>query len=876
MADQLRFDGRVVIITGAGNGLGRSHALMFAARGAKVVVNDLGGGARGDGQSTGPADAVVAEIKALGGEAVANHDSVEDGERIVQTALDTYGTVDVVVNNAGILRDSSFQKMTAEDWDLIYRVHLKGAFRVTHAAWPILRAKQYGRVIMTSSGAGIYGNFGQANYSAMKLGLLGLSNTLAVEGMSKNILVNTIAPVAASRLTESVLPKELFDSLKPELISPLVLWLCHESCTESGGLFELGAGRVTKLRWERTAGHAFRHTAELQPEQIAASWPKICDFEDATHPSEVTAAMAELLEHMTKPGRGGNEFIDLDAAASQPPVEFEAAYNERDLALYALGVGAGANPLGPNELTFLNEGSGEFQALPTYAAIPAANAMLQMAKEGRSLPGLNVGFDRILHGEQYVELRRPLPISAKLKHKIKLRDAYDKGEHAIAVVEVRSFDESGQEIAYNEMTSFLRGCGGWGGERGPSGEINVPPAREPDAVIEEKTSESQALLYRLSGDWNPLHVDPAFAKAFGFDRPILHGLCTFGYAGRHVLKAFGSGDPRRFRNIKVRFTGVVFPGETLVTRMWKESDKRVVFETSVKERDKLVIKNAAVELGEPVTAPAAVAAAAPAQATSAATSAGPAADSPAASIISADVFSAISSYVSLTPDVVSRAMVVLEFRLSQPDSVWTIDLKTPPGGVTPAPATRPDATLACCEDDFVSMCLGKTDAMKLFMSGKLKITGNMGAAQKLEFFKKLDPALVQNAMHARLGLKNGESPLPPSRETGAQAPVIFRELAARFAKDHSAPAAAAGQVVVFDVQEPGATWHVDFRSASPMVTEGAHAEPSAVIRLSDEDLVALAAGVASAQDLFQRGRLRVDGNVRLAHALDFLVGTITA
>ncbi len=139
MAEQLRFDGRVVIVTGAGNGLGRSHALMFGAHGAKVVVNDLGGGAHGEGQSTRAADAVVAEIRALGGEAVANHDSVEEGERIVQTALDAFGTVDVVVNNAGIFRDSSFHKMTPEDWDLIYRVHLKGAFRVTHAAWPILR-----------------------------------------------------------------------------------------------------------------------------------------------------------------------------------------------------------------------------------------------------------------------------------------------------------------------------------------------------------------------------------------------------------------------------------------------------------------------------------------------------------------------------------------------------------------------------------------------------------------------------------------------------------------------------------------------------------------------------------------------------------------
>jgi 3-hydroxyacyl-CoA dehydrogenase/3a,7a,12a-trihydroxy-5b-cholest-24-enoyl-CoA hydratase len=868
MADQLRFDGRVVIITGAGNGLGRSHALMFGARGAKVVVNDLGGGAHGEGNSAGPADAVVAEIRAAGGEAVANHDSVENGERIVQTALDTFGTVDIVVNNAGILRDSSFHKMTAEDWDLIYRVHLKGAFRVTHAAWPIMREKQYGRVIMTGSAAGIYGNFGQANYSAMKLGLLGLANTLAVEGRSKNILVNTIAPVAASRLTESVLPKELFDSLKPELISPLVLWLCHESSTESGGLFELGAGHITKLRWERTQGHAFRHNAELRPEQIASSWPKICNFEDATHPNEVTASMAELLEHMSRPGRGGNEFIDLDAAASQPPVEYEAAYNERDLALYALGVGAGADPLDPTELAFLNEGSGDFQALPTYAAIPAANAMLQMAKEGASLPGLNVGFDRILHGEQYVELRRPLPTSARLKHKIKLRDAYDKGEHAIAVVEVRSFDESGQQIAYNEMTSFLRGCGGWGGERGPSGEVNVPPTREPDAVVEEKTAASQALLYRLSGDWNPLHVDPAFAKAFGFDRPILHGLCTFGYAGRHVLKAFAGGDPRRFRSIKVRFTGMVFPGETLVTRMWKESDKRIVFETSVKERDKVVIKNAAVELGEPLVA----------SASAAATDAKPKAEPDAgpATITSADVFNAIGTYVAQTPDVVSRANVVLEFRLSKPDSVWALDLKNAPGSVTSAPATQPDATLACADEDFVNMCLGTTDAMKLFMSGKLKITGNMGAAQKLEFFKKLNRSLVEDAMHTRLGLKKGESPKATSPGKRSGATEIFRGVAARFESDRQAPAVTAGQVVVFKVQEPDATWQVDFRGASPAIVECDHAEPSVVIHIADEDLVALAAGAATAQDLFQRGRLRVDGNVRLARELDFLVGSITA
>src|SRR5579859_7382543 len=207
MAD-LRFDNRVVIVTGAGNGLCRSHALLFGSRGAKVVVNDLGGGHTGGGKSSAAADKVVAEIKAAGGDAVANYDSVEDGAKIIQTAMDTWGRVDIVVNNAGILRDTSFQKMTQEDWELIFRVHMHGSFRVTHAAWNFMRDAGFGRVIMTSSAAGIYGNFGQANYAAAKLGLHGLAQTLAIEGRKRGILVNAIAPIAASRMTETILPPE--------------------------------------------------------------------------------------------------------------------------------------------------------------------------------------------------------------------------------------------------------------------------------------------------------------------------------------------------------------------------------------------------------------------------------------------------------------------------------------------------------------------------------------------------------------------------------------------------------------------------------------------------------------------------------------------
>ncbi len=236
MSKDLRFDGKVVIVTGAGNGLGRSHALALGARGAKVVVNDLGGSHTGDGKSATAADKVVSEIKAAGGQAVANYDSVEDGDAIIKTAVDAFGRVDVLINNAGILRDVSFQKMTEADWDLVYRVHVRGAFKTSFAAWPVMREQKYGRIIFTASAAGIYGNFGQANYSMAKLGLVGLGNTLAIEGKKNNVIVNTIAPIAGSRMTETVLPPDLLEALKVEYVTALVVKLCHESHDDGGGL----------------------------------------------------------------------------------------------------------------------------------------------------------------------------------------------------------------------------------------------------------------------------------------------------------------------------------------------------------------------------------------------------------------------------------------------------------------------------------------------------------------------------------------------------------------------------------------------------------------------------------------------------------------
>ncbi len=292
----LRFDDRVVIVTGAGNGLGKSHALDFAKRGAKVVINDLGGGIAGEGASTSVAQSVVNEIKALGGEAVANTDSVEHGDKLVQTALDTYGRIDVVVNNAGILRDASFAKMTDADWDIIYRVHLYGSYKVTKAAWPHMRNANYGRIVMTTSVAGVYGNFGQANYAAAKLGLFGLAQTLAIEGASKNIKCNTVAPTAGSRLTATVLPQDVRDALKPEYVTPAVVLLSHESCPASGKLFEVGGGWVSQTRWEQTEGVFFRE--DFAAEDVEAKWAGITDFGNARHADKISQSKTGLEERL--------------------------------------------------------------------------------------------------------------------------------------------------------------------------------------------------------------------------------------------------------------------------------------------------------------------------------------------------------------------------------------------------------------------------------------------------------------------------------------------------------------------------------------------------------------------------------------------------
>jgi len=295
---EIRFDDRVAIITGAGGGLGRTYAMELARRGARVVVNDLGGGTDGTGKSTGMADLVVSEIVEAGGVAVASHDSVstpEGGKAIVETAMDHFGAVDVVISNAGILRDSSLAKLTPEDLDVVIDVNLKGAFNVCQPAFKVMKERGYGRIVLTASSSGIFGNFGQANYAAAKSGLLGLSSVISIEGAKYGITCNVIAPQAVTRLTEALMGP-LAEKLKPECVTPLVTFLSSESCQETHGIYGVGGGRFARIFIGMAPGYFAGTAAVVDAEDIEANFSKIRDVSGYTIPDNVNEEMAEVMK----------------------------------------------------------------------------------------------------------------------------------------------------------------------------------------------------------------------------------------------------------------------------------------------------------------------------------------------------------------------------------------------------------------------------------------------------------------------------------------------------------------------------------------------------------------------------------------------------
>jgi multifunctional beta-oxidation protein len=283
------FDSKTVIITGAGAGLGRAYALMYARLGANVVVNDV---------SEKGAHAVCSEIKSAGGKAVPAVCSAEDGEAIVKTALDAFGGVHVLVANAGVLRDRSFTAMSEQEWDLVVAVHLRGTYKCAKAVWPIFQKQKYGRIITTCSQVGIYGNFGQTNYSSAKAGIMGFTKTLGFEGRKYNILSNVIAPSAGTAMTMTIWPQEMVDAYKPDYIAPIVGYLTSEANTETTGqLFEISGGWAAQTRWQRTGGYGFPTNKVLTPEDIISKWDVFTNFDDgrATHPATTAEGMQQIM-----------------------------------------------------------------------------------------------------------------------------------------------------------------------------------------------------------------------------------------------------------------------------------------------------------------------------------------------------------------------------------------------------------------------------------------------------------------------------------------------------------------------------------------------------------------------------------------------------
>ncbi|XP_066262129.1 peroxisomal multifunctional enzyme type 2-like isoform X1 [Euwallacea similis] len=705
---ELRFDGRVIVVTGAGAGLGRSYAHEFASRGAKVVVNDLGGTRHGDGSSSSAADIVVEEIRRSGGTAVADYNSVVDGDKVIKTALDHFGRIDVVINNAGILRDKSFSRVSDQDWDLIHQVHLKGSFKTAQAAFPFMKKQGYGRIIMTSSTAGLFGNFGQANYSAAKMGLVGLAKAIAIEGAKNNVFCNVIVPTAGSRLTEDIFPPEIFQQLRPEFIAPVVAYLCHESCKENGAIVGASGGWVGNFAIASAKGALLRSSIEdkVSVEKVRDNWAKITDISNPVFQQSIQEATMDIMEFLNQLKSGSNKDCQIATDSFQ--------FNNKDVILYALGVGASLAK-GSDELKYLYESHEEFSALPSFFILPALQVLLTSAEISKAIPGKEVNLTQILHGEQYLEIVKEMPLEGQLFQKVEIAEVLDKTSGASVVVNVDSFDTNNNLIVRNQIVVFAVGAGNFGGPRNGTKLISCQnkPSRKPDLSLTQKTSAEQAALYRLSGDLNPLHIDPNMALISGFDTPILHGMCTLGFSLRLILRAYTGHDVSLFKSLKVRFTKPVIPGQTLRVDTWKEGN-RIHFETVVVETNQVVISGAYVDFKSIKMTPSA--------------------NKLAASGLKSDaIFEYIIEQVKADPNKAKSVGGIFLYKVTKDGKVvkqWTMDLKNAKV-YEGEPESKPNTTLTVSDEDMLLLSEGKLQPQQAFMKGKLKITGNIMMAQKL-------------------------------------------------------------------------------------------------------------------------------------------------
>jgi len=681
-------DGKVVLITGAGGGIGRCHALACAAEGAKVVVNDLGGARDGTGAGNTMADAVVAEIVSAGGEAIPNFDSVTDYEgceRMVRAAVDTWGGLDVVVNNAGILRDRTFAKLQPAEWDAVVDVHLTGTRNVVRAALDALKMRG-GAIINTTSFSGMIGNFGQSNYAAAKAGIYGLTRVLALELRKYGVTANCIAPVAKTRMTDDI--AMVADEWGPEQISPPVVFLASDLAKHITGTVLGVQGQRIHLYEVKTNDGAEKAGPELwTPGEISERWSEITDWGKPADPaidsgsddriSAVFSYFPAGFKSAAVPGWTANIQWVVDGAADQTVIveggsarvqsglhgtptctvkiasdtlaalfkgEIDAAKVfmtgkatadnmgdlmkmgmafdfEKSAAAYAADHPEDAAAEEPAEAPIADVPTAEdlvgkrydagywlvdqdeFEAYaratdddnpayfgadavapPMYHVKPMIGLMMKMATD----PSLQLDILRLVHGEHEMTFHRPLRHGDVLQLRGDLRSVEEKSSGKLVKYGVYGIVD-GEMAMEGETSYFIRGERKAGGPKKPRAAPEPPPA--PSFTLAQAVTADQADRYAAaSGDDNPIHVDPATAKAAGLPGVILHGLCTMAFAQRDLVRRVCDGDPRRLRSLGVRFAKPVFPGETLTLKVWQGEGGDVAFATE-NEAGKTVISN---------------------------------------------------------------------------------------------------------------------------------------------------------------------------------------------------------------------------------------------------------------------------------------------